>query len=188
MQRNNNPQHAMNEFEDIQRLIRLKRFEQPEEGFTENFLLQFQQRQRAELLQQSSLELFWERATTWWEHLLVPKWSMVAAAVSVCAVSVWLLSQPAATQGAALTAVPVVPEKPFVPKMDLSDLPLARMAEHDKAPLNDMLLRNQVEVRPMLEGKVYPTPSSLPANSLQEPTLRNAKPAVQAGLEGMLGK
>ncbi|MDI1311396.1 hypothetical protein [Prosthecobacter sp.] len=172
----------MNEFEDIQRLIRLKRFEQPEEGFTENFLLQFHQRQRAEMLQQSSLELFRERLVTWWNHLLVPKWGMVAAAASVCAMSLLLLSPPAEKPGTALTAVPVVPEKAFIPKLDLSDLLLARMAEHDDATLTDMLLRNHLEVRPALEGNL------LPSNGWQQPSLRNATPAVQAGLEGMLGK
>lgn len=172
----------MNEFEDIQRLIRLKRFEQPEEGFTENFLQQFHQRQRAELLKQSSLELFRERVATWWNHLLVPKWSMVAAAASVCAMSLWLLTHPAEKPAASLTSAPIVPEKAFIPKLDLSDLPLARMAEHDDATLADMLLRKHLEVRPVLEGKV------LPANGSQQPSLQNATPAVQAGLEGMLGK
>ena len=178
----------MSEFEDIQRLIRLKRFEKPEEGFTENFIAQFHQRQRAEMLRQSSLELFWERVTTWWDHLLVPKWSMAAAAVTVCALSLWMFSRPAEKPGAALTVAPVVPDKPFVPKMDLSDLPMARMAEHDDATLTDMLLRKHVEVRPVLEGKVSPTLSPLPATGLQKPTLRNATPAIQEGLDGMLGK
>lgn len=172
----------MNEFEDIQRLIRLKRFEQPDEGFTEKFLHQFHQRQRAEMLQQSSLELFWERATTWWSNLLVPKWGMVAAAVSVCAMSLWLLSHPGGKTGVEVTAAPVVPEKPFIPKLDLSDLPLARMAEHDDATMADMLIRRHLEVRPALEGKV------LPANGWEQPSLRNATPAIQSGLEGMLGK
>ncbi len=172
----------MSEFEDIQRLIRLKRFEQPEEGFTENFLHQFHQRQRAEMLQQSSLELFWERVTTWWNNLLVPKWGMVAAAASVCAMSLWLLSRPVENSSAALTAAPVVPEKAFVPKLDLSDLPLARMVQHDDAKMADMLLRKHLEVRPALEGNV------LPVDGWQQPSLKNATPAIQAGLEGMLGK
>ena len=172
----------MSEFEDIQRLIRLKRFEQPEEGFTEKFLQQFHQRQRAEMLQQSSLELFWERLSTWWNNLLVPKWGMVAAAVSVCAMSLWLLSHPAEKPGMEVTAAPVVPEKPFILKLDLSDIPMARMAEHDDATMADMLLRKHLEVRPALEGSV------LPANGWEQPSLRNATPAIQSGLEGMLGK
>jgi len=173
----------MSEFENIQRLIRLKRFEQPEEGFTETFLQQFHQRQRAEMLQQSSLELLQERVATWWNHLLVPKWGLVAAAVSVCAMSLWLLSRPSDPTGVALTAAPVVHEKPFVPKLDLSDLPLARMAQHDDATMADMLLRKHLEVRPALEGNVLPV-----EGWQQQPSLRNATPAVQSGLEGMLGK
>lgn len=172
----------MSEFEDIQRLIRLKRFEQPEEGFTEKFLHQFHQRQRAEMLQQSSLELFRERVATWWSNLLVPKWGMVAAAASVCTMSIWLLSHPAGHSGVEVTAVPVVPEKPFIPKLDLSDLPLARMAGHDNATMADMLLRRHLEVRPALEGNV------LPANGWEQPSLRNARPAIHSGIEGMLGQ
>jgi len=178
----------MSEFEDIQRLIRLKRFEKPEEGFTENFLQQFHQRQRAEMLKQSSVELFWERATTLWENLLVPKWSLVAAAVAVCAMSLWVLSPPAAKPAAAVTVTPVVPEKAFVPKMDLSDLPMARMAKNDTAALTESLLSKQVEVRPVLQGKVPPTPSALPASGLEQPSLRNITPAIQQGQDGLLGK
>lgn len=180
----------MNEFEDIQRLIRLKRFEQPEEGFTENFLQQFHQRQRAEMLKQSSVELLLERVTTWWDHLLVPKWSMAAAAVAVCALSVWMLSPRADKPGAALTAAPIsLPEKPFVPKLDLSDIPLARMAEHDDATLADMLMRKHLEVRPSLEGKLQGnTPSSLPASGWQTPAPQQAVPAVHDGPENRVGK
>ena len=177
----------MNEFEDIQRLIRLKRFEQPEEGFTENFLQQFHQRQRAEMLKQSSVELLLERVTTWWNHLLVPKWSLATAAVAVCAVSVWLLSQPADTSRPALTAVPSIPERPFVSKLDLSDLPMARMAEKDKATLNELLVRNHLEVRPVLEGSIAPSPSQLPAAGQDGPA-HKATPAVQEGTDGLLGK
>jgi len=171
----------MSEFEDIQRLIRLKRFEQPEEGFTENFIQKFHQRQRAEMLQQSSLELFWERVTTWWAHRLMPKWSMAATAVAICAMSLWILSRPAERPGATLTAAPLLPEKPFIPKLDLSDLPLARMAEHEDATLTDMLLRKHLEVRPVLEGNVSP---SLPVSGWQKPTLKHVFPAIQDGVEG----
>ncbi len=179
----------MNEFEDIQRLIRLKRFEQPEEGFTENFLQQFHQRQRAELLKQSSVELLLERVTTWWNHLLVPKWSLATAALAVCALSAWMLSQPAEKASAALTAAPVAQDKPFVPKLDLSEFPLARMAEHDDATLADMLMRKHLEVRPSLEGRLPEgnSPSSLPASGWQTPTQKQAIPAVHDGVQG-LGK
>lgn len=178
----------MNEFENIQRLIRLKRFEQPEEGFTENFLQKFHQRQREEMLRKSSVELLMERITTWWEHLLVPKWSLALVAVPVCVLSFWLISQPATKTGAELTVTPpAIPEKPFVPKMDLSDLPMARMAEQKDAAKAPALLRDHIEARPVLEGSQTP-PSSLPASGWQQPTLQNATPAVQEGSKGVLGK
>ncbi len=64
------------------------------------------------------------------------------------------------------------------------------MAEKDKATLNDLLVRNHLEVRPILEGKVspVPTPSSLPTTGQDKPTLQKASPAIQAGSQGMLGK
>ncbi|WP_395752117.1 hypothetical protein [Prosthecobacter sp.] len=164
----------MNEFENIQRLIRLKRYEQPEEGFTENFLQQFHERQRAELLKQSSLELLTERFSTWWSHLLVPKWSLATAALAICSVCAWMLSRPGETSGAAITESPTAPEKPFVSKMDLSGIPLAREQSKDKAV-------------PAIEGKA---PLALPASTTnwEKPNVKNAIPAVQSGAAGGQGK
>ena len=64
------------------------------------------------------------------------------------------------------------------------------MAEKDKATLNDLLVRNHLEVRPILEGKVSPetSPSSLPATGPDKPSLQKATPAIQSGSEGLLGK
>jgi hypothetical protein len=70
---------AMSEFENIQRLIRLKRHERPSEDFVEQFVADFQQRQRAELLRHSARGLLWERVTTYFEGLLNPKWAWAGA-------------------------------------------------------------------------------------------------------------
>ena len=51
----------MSDFEETQRLIRLKRYEQPPEGYFENFLDEFHERQRADLVRKSSRSLFVER-------------------------------------------------------------------------------------------------------------------------------
>ncbi len=56
---------SKNEFEDVRRFIRLKRYEQPPEGFQEDFVIEFQRRQRADLLQRSSVGLFLERLGTY---------------------------------------------------------------------------------------------------------------------------
>ena len=49
----------------IQKLIALKRYEQPPEGFVDDFLINFHHRQRSELLRQSSFGLFWDRLTAY---------------------------------------------------------------------------------------------------------------------------
>ncbi len=52
-------------FEQVQQLIALKRHEQPDDAYFEEFLDEFHRRQRQELLQRSSRSLFIERVGTW---------------------------------------------------------------------------------------------------------------------------
>jgi hypothetical protein len=186
---NQNPKDAMSDFENIQRLMRLKRFEQPGEGFTEQFLKEFHQRQRSEMLQQSSLHLMWERTTTWWNNLMVPKWSLATAAAAVCVMSVWLLNSektvPAITTVEA--PVPTVIEKPFIPKMDLSELPMANIADRNNKALEESLLRKHLEIRPVLEGKVQPLPASAEGFQVPVPEKKNPTAQQKKTVEG-LGK
>ena len=79
----------MTEFQDIQRLIRLKRFETPGEDFVEDFVSQFRERQRSEMLRQSARGLLWERVTTYFEHLISPKWATAGATAAVCLLGSW---------------------------------------------------------------------------------------------------
>lgn len=78
----------MKDFEDVQRLVRLKQYETPGEEYFEQFAEDFKDRQRAELLQRSSRSLLAERVTTWWDEWntgakwLVPT-GAAAAAVGV---------------------------------------------------------------------------------------------------------
>jgi hypothetical protein len=179
----------MSEFENIQKLIRLKRFENPGEGFTEEFLREFHQRQRAEMLRKSSVELLGERVLTWWNHLTVPKWTLATAAACVCLGGVWLFGsgQPTPQVTTAPPAVvPVVPEKPFIPKLDLSDLPMANVAGRNDSKLEESLLRKHLEVRPTLESKVQALPAT--GTGLQAPTLHNTAPAILEGTQDKLGK
>ncbi len=178
----------MSEFKNIQRLIRLKKFEQPGEEFHEEFLRNFHQRQRAEMLQRSSLKLLWERTATWWSHWLAPKWGMIAAAVAVGSMSIWMLFPSATKSAAAVTtvssAVPPIDETLFILKMDLSDFPTAPMAGRGDATIEAMLLRKHLETRPALERNA-PT---LPVNGWQIPRAQNAAPALYNGAEGKLGR
>lgn len=170
----------MSEFEDIQRLIRLKRFEQPDESFTEDFLREFHQRQREEMLKRSSVELFWERATTWWNNILAPKWSLAGVAAAACIAGVWLFSAgKSAPEVTTVPApVPAIPEKPFIPKMDLSELPMANMAERNNAKLEESILRKHLQITPVLESSVTPLPAG--ANGLEAPKSKNVIPAGAA--------
>lgn len=52
-------------FKEIQDLIALKRYEQPEDAYFEEFLDEFHRRQRQDLLQRSARSLFFERVATW---------------------------------------------------------------------------------------------------------------------------
>lgn len=75
----------MSEFNEIEKLIRLKRHERPPEGFVEEFIISFQDRQRSELLQSSARGLLWERVTTYFSEMLNPKWAWATATVAAAA-------------------------------------------------------------------------------------------------------
>jgi hypothetical protein len=73
----------MSDTNDIQKLIRLKRYEQPRDEYFENFLAEFQRRQRSELLQRSARSLFFERLGTYFSEFGKMQWA--AAGVAACA-------------------------------------------------------------------------------------------------------
>ncbi len=62
----------MNKDEQLNRLLRLKRYELPQEDFAAEFLDAFHRRQRSDQLKRSSLSLVWERVVTWLEGLRRP--------------------------------------------------------------------------------------------------------------------
>lgn len=65
---------------ELQDLIRLKRYEQPEEGYFEDFLQEFQQRQRSEMLNTSARGLFVERVKARFAELGSIRWVIGAGA------------------------------------------------------------------------------------------------------------
>lgn len=83
----------MSDLDDIQRLIRLKQYEKPTDDFVADFVSQFRERQRSEMLRQSARGLLWERVTTYFEDLMLPRWGMAAAAATAVMVTgVWWVS------------------------------------------------------------------------------------------------
>ena len=72
----------MKDSDDVQRLIRLKRYETPGEEYFQQFAEDFKERQRAELLQQSSRTLLAERVSLWFEEMGSAKWLVPTGAAA----------------------------------------------------------------------------------------------------------
>ena len=102
------------EEDKIQKLIGLKRHESPPEGYFEDFLEEFQSRQRSELLQQSSLGLFKERLGTWFRELGSVKWVAGAGAAYagvMAAVLLWPDNSSSTTENPNLAPATYHPDK-----------------------------------------------------------------------------
>jgi len=59
---------------EIQKLLRLKRYEKPRDGYFEDFLTEFQSRQRSEMLRRSARSLLMERVGTYFSGLGKQRW------------------------------------------------------------------------------------------------------------------
>jgi hypothetical protein len=111
----------MEEFDDqeIAKLLRLKRYEQPPPGYFENFLHEFHRRQRDELLREPLWRICLHRAQDFMLRLNVPALTSYPAAVTavlICAafITVKVYQAPVkphvAAQPRAIFDVPVAPE------------------------------------------------------------------------------
>jgi hypothetical protein len=149
----------MSEFEDIQRLIRLKKFETPKEDFVEDFLAKFHERQRSEMLRQSSLSLLWERVTTYFDDLVTPKLVLVPAVACVGLLAIWgamnLGSSPTGNNAETLVSTQTLPsvmpqQKPF-----MVDSQLIREVENDRAlEIEGILLSRHFETDNMTQPEI----------------------------------
>ena len=81
----------MDEFEKIKKLIRLKKYESPDEGFVDDFVAKFRERQRGEMLKQPALTLFWEQVKMYFNEAPAQKWALATAAMAVLASIAWLM-------------------------------------------------------------------------------------------------
>ena len=104
----------MDEFNDneIARLLRLKRYEQPPPGYFENFLHEFHRRQRDELLRQPLWRICLERARGFMSQLdmrPLASYPTAVAAVLVCAAVISLkVYQPPETARIAVQSRPIL--------------------------------------------------------------------------------
>ena len=72
----------MNDSDEIQRLLRLKRYESPGEEYFQKFLEEFKDRQRAELLHRSARGLLVERFSMWFSEYNGSRWLIPAGAAA----------------------------------------------------------------------------------------------------------
>ena len=126
--------------EDIGRLLRLKRHEQPPPGYFDNFLHEFHRRQRDELLREPLWQIFLQRMRDFVFRLNIrslASYPATAAAVLVCAVVISFKVY----QGPGIQKVTVQNEGPVVttPVEDSSWSLSAPIATRDLGP---KLLRN----------------------------------------------
>src|SRR5204863_9276531 len=105
----------MNQFseEEIGRLLRLKKYEQPPPGYFDNFLHEFHRRQRDELLREPLWRIGLQRAQDFMFRLNVPgltSYPAVVTAVLVCAavISLKVYQAPETVNVAAQNRAPVV--------------------------------------------------------------------------------
>jgi len=86
---------------ELQELIRLKKYEQPEEGYFEDFLLEFQQRQRSEMLQTSARGLLLERLKAWFNEYGASKYMpwIAGGGVAYATVALFLSFSPGGQSG-----------------------------------------------------------------------------------------
>jgi len=104
----------MDEFNDneISRLLRLKRYEQPPPGYFEDFLHDFHRRQRDELLRQPLWRICLERAQNFMSQLdirTLASYPTAVAAVLVCAAVISLkVSQQPGTARVAIQSPPTL--------------------------------------------------------------------------------
>ncbi len=147
----------MNDPEEAQRLIRLKRYESPGEGYYASFLDEFKERQRSEMLRLSARDLLFERVAMWLEESggakrFVPVGAMAAAAI-----------------GAGLYFATASPDRPApetyvaAPVADLGGAGIAPLAEAAEDEIHLQLPRQPVHAAGFV-GQPSPGGSLVPAS------------------------
>jgi hypothetical protein len=83
----------MDEDVHLSKLLRLKRYEQPPPGYFEDFLREFQRRQRAEALRRPSWAVLWERIASIAPTFRVPQFAYAAILILAGGASALILTQ-----------------------------------------------------------------------------------------------
>jgi hypothetical protein len=90
--------------EEISRLLRFKKYELPPPGFHEDFLQEFQRRQRIESMRPNWWERFREAAEELMDRVRVPSYAYATVGLFAVATGAWILSSEEIGSGAELAA------------------------------------------------------------------------------------
>ena len=127
----------MDHFDDneIGKLLRLKRYEQPPPGYFENFLHEFHRRQRDELLRQPIWSVLWQRVSDSLFRLNIPSLTSMPAAVAavlICAavISLRIYQTPPSSDSAVATASQPAPSTLVSTQSVLEQLERQQVADH----------------------------------------------------------
>lgn len=92
----------MNEDANLSKLLHLKRYEQPPPGYFDDFLREFQRRQRAEVLRRPAWAVFWDRIASIAPTFRVPQFAYAAILILAAGASTLIVTQqPTGTGGKA---------------------------------------------------------------------------------------
>lgn len=106
---------------ELQDLIRLKKYEQPEEGYFDDFLVEFQQRQRSEILNTSARGLLLERAKAWFSEFGAMRW-VVGAGVAYATVALVLNFMTGQETGEVVASTDVETEEAIIIPADVTSV------------------------------------------------------------------
>jgi hypothetical protein len=82
----------MDNEDSITKLLRLKRYEQPPEDYFQNFLAEFQARQRSEVIHRPLLRIAWDRFSSVFVMPPVPRMVMASSFAAAVFAAVFVMS------------------------------------------------------------------------------------------------
>lgn len=159
----------------LHRLIALKRYEQPPEGFVDDFLVKFHQRQRADLMKLSVREMIMERIEGFFERLSAPQLATASVAVVLMLVGVisWL---PDGTDSSGIASNGVRPNHQL-PVVLNSDLPPPDILRTSASFGNNLPPEEAARLSPLLLSKHFVGGYADEARDLVAGEFVNAHPA-----------